>query len=43
VEKKQPKYVRYFYRLEKIVKENTRPIGENSPNLVTLPAIDMCA
>jgi hypothetical protein len=34
--KKLPKSSGNFYNLKKLPKENDRPKGENSPNLVTL-------
>jgi hypothetical protein len=33
-----PKILRYFSNFQKLPKVNNRPMGENSPNLVTLLA-----
>jgi hypothetical protein len=32
---------RLLYFSDKLLKENNRPMGENSPNLVTLPASNL--
>jgi hypothetical protein len=40
-ESSRPKFLATALIFEKLPKENYRPIGENSPNLVTLLGIDI--
>jgi hypothetical protein len=41
MEKCIPKNAGYFCNFQKTAKENNHPLGENSPNLVTLLEISM--